>query len=241
MEILENICEYYDELFPIAEGQKDFFKKASLLYSKPVKFLSVNCGTGLFEHQLATEGANVTAIENEQDLLESANRRRRTQVMMLNFFKMSTLEMGRFLGKGFFNVASILNGRLIFISDDILLEKFFFDMKQLLCKDGMLVVSVPNFEKFNSPKFTLPKRQSIRSSLTTKVSVNSSGEPILYQELETGNGRILHVTEAKINLLTREKISETAKKSGFSEAVFYADFKESDFSKDSDNLVAVIR
>ncbi|MBR4631238.1 MAG: hypothetical protein IKO57_12500 [Treponema sp.] len=240
MEILENICEYYDELFPIADGQKDFFRKASVLYNKPVKFLSVNCGTGLFEHQLATQGANVTAIENEQELLESANRRRRTQVMMLNFFKMNTLEMGRFLGKGFFNIASILNGRLIFISDDILLEKFFFDIKQLLSDDGMLVLSVPNFEKFKTPNFTLPKRQSIRSSLTTKVSRNSNDEPILYQNLETGNGRIVHVTEAKINLLTRDKISEVAKKSGFSEIMFFSDFKESDFSENSDNLVAVI-
>ena len=42
MEILENICEYYDELFPIADGQRDFFNEEAATYGKPVKLLGVN-------------------------------------------------------------------------------------------------------------------------------------------------------------------------------------------------------
>ncbi len=240
MEILENICEYYDELFPIADGQREFFNEEAATYGKPVKYLSVNCGTGLFEHQLATSGESVTAIESEQTLLESANRRRRTQLMTLNFFKMTTLEMGRFLGKGFFNMASILNNRLIFISDEILMEKFFFDIKQLLADNGKLVISIPNFEKYRNENFWLPKRQSIRATLESKVETSPNGDKYLLQELETGNGRIIPVTDAKINIVTKEKISEMAKKSGFSKVAFYSDFKKSALQKESDNIVAVI-
>lgn len=240
MEILENICEYYDELFPIEDGQPDLFERESETYGKPVKYLSVDCGTGLFEHQLATKGEMVTAIEDEKTLLESANRRRRTQLMTLNFFNMTILEMGRFLGKGFFNIASILNDRLIFISDAILLEKFFFDIKQLLVENGKLILSVPNFEKYDGGTFQLPTRQSIRAKLESKVTTEQNGEKRLVQSLETGNGRILPVTDAKIRAVTKSEISELAKKSGFSKAEFYSDFKKSALEKDSDTIVAVI-
>ena len=240
MEILENICEYYDELFPIADGQMDFFTEEAATYGKPVKLLGVNCGTGLFEHQLATSGESVTAIESEQPFLESANRRRRTQLMTLNFFKMTTLEMGRFLGKGFFNIAYILNNRLLFISDDVLLEKFFYDIRQLLSDKGKFILSIPNFEKYPENSFDLPQRQSIRARLESSVECEPNGERWLVQDLETGNGRIIPVTDAKINIITRNKIAELAKKSGFSKAEYYSDFKKSAFDKKSDTLVAVI-
>lgn len=242
MEILGNISEYYDELFPVSKEQKKFFEEEVKKISIPLRLLSVNCGSGLFEHNLAENGVNVTAIEDIAPLLESANRRRRNQLMMLNIFQMNTLEMARFLGKGFFNIISILNDRLIFISDEILLQKFFFDCKQLLSENGKLIISIPNFEKYNSNEFELPVRESIRVKLFSKVKTNFSNEKILEQKIETGNGKLKTVTSnAKISVLTREKILEITKKIGFSEVKFYSDFNKTDFDVKSEKLFCVLK
>jgi len=41
MEFLENIAEYYDELFPVSPDQKKFFAEESAAFVKPVKYLRI--------------------------------------------------------------------------------------------------------------------------------------------------------------------------------------------------------
>ena len=147
MEIIQNIIEYYDELYPVTEAQKKFYREQLRNYPDPAKLLRVGCGTGLFEHLLAREGKDVTGIESFQEMLRSANLRRRNQLMSIRFFQMSYLDMARFLGKGFYNLISILDDRIIFIHDKTLLRKFFFDCKQLLAQDGCLIISLYNSGK----------------------------------------------------------------------------------------------
>ena len=194
MEIIQNIIEYYDELYPVTEAQKKFYKEQSNTYPEPVKLLRVGCGTGLFEHLLAREGKDVTGIESYQEMLRSANLRRRNQLMSIRFFQMSYLDMARFLGKGFYNVISILEDRIIFIHDKTLLRKFFFDCKQLLTQNGCLIISLSNYRKFNSvPLVHLPQRKSVRVTLNTEIACGDNGGFLLSQEIETGSGKILPV------------------------------------------------
>ena len=137
----------------------------------PAKVLRVGCGTGSLEHWMSKNGHDVTGIEMNQEMLETANRRRRFPNMALRFFQMSSLEMVRFLGKGFYNVISCLNDDLIFRNDEILVKKFFFDCKTLLAENGVLVLQIENFEKYNLEEdFKLSIRESIRTKLHTKIS-----------------------------------------------------------------------
>ena len=56
MNTIQNILEYYDELYPVSGDQKKFFEDLFSLYNKPTRLLRVNCGTGYFEHYLAKQG-----------------------------------------------------------------------------------------------------------------------------------------------------------------------------------------
>ena len=91
---------------------------------------------------LAKEGHDVTGIETSREMLEIANRRRRMPNTAIRFFQMSTIEMTRFLGKGFYNVISCLSDRIIFIHDKTLMRKFFYDCKLLLSEGGHLVLQL---------------------------------------------------------------------------------------------------
>ena len=242
MEFLENIAEYYDELYPASDELKKFYTEETKSYVAPVKYLSIGSGTGSFEHYLAKDGSDVTGLETVSPLLESANRKRRTQLMALRFFQMSSLEMCRFLGKSFYNIISILNSRIIFTHDKTLMAKLFFDCKQLLAPNGKLILSLPNFEKFSAePTAKLPIRESIRVRLFSKIQTEPDGRKFLFQELETGNGKRLVVTkDMPVLPLTKDKIEEYAKSAGFSKFDFYANFKREEFTGKSDELVVVI-
>lgn len=241
MELFQNVAEYYDELFPVSENQKKFYENESKNFKPPVKYLNVGCGTGSFEIYLSKLEADVTGLETCQEFIESANRKRRTMLMSVRFFQMSYLEMARYLGKGFYDVISVLDGRLIFIHDKTLLAKFFYDCRQLLAENGKIIIALPNFDKFKGDKIELPLRESIRVQLFSKITTKPDGNFELFQKIKTGNGKILPVTEnALIQKITKEQIQELAQKSGFTKFDFYSGFDYKPFSEDSDYLVAVL-
>lgn len=241
MDLFQNVAEYYDELFPVSENQKKFYENESKNFKPPVKYLNVGCGTGSFEIYLSKFEADVTGLETCPEFIESANRKRRTMLMSVRFFQMSYLEMVRYLGKGFYDVISILDGRLIFIHDKTLLAKFFYDCRQLLSENGKIIIALPNFDKFKGDKIELPLRESIRVQLFSKITEKSDRNFELFQKIKTGNGKILPVTEnALVQKITKEQIQELAQKSGFTKFDFYAGFDYKPFSEDSDYLVAVL-
>ena len=242
MEFYENIAEYYDELYPANDDMKSFYAEEGKEYVAPIKYLSIGCGTGTFEHVLAKEGADVTGLETVPSLIESANRKRRTQLMALRFFQMSSLEMCRFLGKSFYNIIFIPDNRIIFTHDSTLMAKLFYDCRQLLAPEGKLVLTVPNFQKFSaSPVAKLPVRESIRVRLFSKIKTEADGRKYLVQDLETGNGKKISVTEnAEIFPLTKNQIEQYAKEVGFTKFRFYGNYSRGDFTSDSDELIVVI-
>ncbi|WP_147615169.1 class I SAM-dependent methyltransferase [Treponema pectinovorum] len=244
MEINQHIAEYYDELYPVTEEQKVFYEKVINQYETPVKFLRIGCGTGTFEHNLAREGSDVTGIETSQELLDSANRKRRTQLMSVRYFQMSYLEMTRFLGRGFYNVISILHDRILFIHDKTLLKKFFYDCRQLVSQNGKLILSFPNFHQYVdsnfSEKIELPSKKSIRAHLQTFVT--SNGENFfMEQSLYNGTKEKIEVTkDAPIYLLQWEEVEQFAKEAGFFKVEFYQDFSLKEFTDTSPRVLAVI-
>lgn len=243
MELFNNVAEYYDELYPVTTEQKDFYKKLVETLPNPVRMLRIGCATGSFEHFLAKNGVDVTGIEPVTELVESANRKRRTQLMAVRFFQMNSLEMTRFLGKNFYNIVSILDGRIIFTHDLTLMRKLFFDCKQLLVENGTLILSLPNFEKYpQNEDWRLPKRSSIRCKLTTKIVPAAEGKRLLWQKLETGNGRMVPVSsEVPVYPLTGSEIKTFALEAGFSSIEFYSNFSLEPFTPESDYLLALIR
>lgn len=241
METIKNIIEYYDELFPVTESQKKFYEEESSCYEKPVKYLRIGCGTGMLENYLAQEGSDVTGIEPFKELLDCANRRRRTQLMSVRFFQMTTLEMNRFLGKKFYDIVSCLDDRIEMISDPVLLRKFFFDVKELLAKDGKLILKLINFSYFSKPVEQLPEISNIRVSLKTKITTDDNSTKFLSQEIKTGNGHILPVLQnIPVFPLQKKDIQKIGKEAGFKNIEFYENYSKEPFSDTSENMIAVL-
>lgn len=242
MSAIQNILEYYDELYPVTESQKSFYNDLIKSYVSPVKFLRVDCGTGMFETFLAKTGHDVTGVEQYSDLIHSANLRKRNQLMSIRFFEMSYLDISKFLGKGFYNVVSCLNDRIIYIHDKTLMKKFFHDCRVLLADGGSFIISLPNFLKYNSaPMVNLPVRESVRVKLFSEIWTTSSGSNFIVQNIETGTGRMLPVRkDVPVYVLMPEEIESFSKEAGFSSLQFYSDFDKNTFTGKEDNIIVKI-
>ncbi len=242
MNNLSYLIEYYDELYDVSLEQKSFYKELSDRFRMPTRFLGIDCGTGYFEHFLAREGHDVTGLEISHEMLTRANLRRRMPNTALRYFQMSTLDMARFLGKGFYNVVSILNSKLMYITDKTLFRKFFYDCKQFLSKDGILMVEIYNFTNLlNKPSFNLPERQSIRSKLFSQVNNNGDGTWNLKQSIEVSSGKVLPLDDdVKIMPLLPSDIEKCAKEAGFTSIKMYSDFAKNPFYDESNIVILEI-
>ncbi len=242
MEYLNNIIEYYEELYPVTENQKSFYD-ALAGDLMPAHFLRIGCGSGLLEHYIARNGHDVTGIDVSKDILECANRRRRMPNTSIRFFQMSTLEMTRFLGKGFYNVISCLEDKLIFIHDETLLRKFFYDCRQLLAANGHLIIELTNFAKYNkTPRVELPVRESIRVQLFSELYTDDDDSTTLQQELEkTGTNRSFPVLKDEpVLAVTPDDVKFYAREAGFTNIELYSGFDKAPFTPDSDTALFVL-
>lgn len=238
---IKNLVEYYDELFPTSETRKKFFSDFSEVFNTPVHFLSIDCGTGLLESILAKKGHDVTGIENTE-LLVSANLRRRSQLMSIRFFQMEKEDMSKFLGKSFYNVISVLNSRIIFMTRDEI-KRFFSDCKKLISENGSIILELINFEKLKDQSMIqLPVRESVRSKLFTEIYEAEDGTRTLTSNVENSSGKILPVLKnVPIYPLMPSEIEQFAEEAGFSSAEFYADFEKSEFTGKEERFIVVIK
>ncbi len=241
MESIKNLVEYYDELYPVTLAQQTFYETLTKNFPHPAKLLSIGCGTGVLCHRLAKDAVDVTGLETQRDLLESATLKYRNQLMSLRYFQMSTLEMTRFLGKKFYNIISCLNSRVIFIHDKTLMRKFFFDCKELLSAGGIVVLQLFNFDKYKPlTKCLLPELSSARvryKRVISKVNENM----FRFDSVLEKNGKETPIYEqAKVYPLKKTEIEEFSKEAGFKSVQFFSGYDGLKAFDDSDYLLAVI-
>lgn len=241
MDFFENLVEYYDELFPVTENKKQFYENLQNKFTFPVKSLHLGSATGVLEHHLAKKGFDVTGIEVSQPLLDSACLKRRTQLMALRFFKLSTLLMGNVLGKNFYNVISALNDRIIFVKNRESFEKLVSQCKDLLTNDGIFVIQTHNYNKIKKENdFSILARKSIRTSIESEINSNGN-EDFITQILEMPNGKKVPISNnQKIYIPYPKDIEEIAKKYNFSKVEFFEDFEYTPFTENSNELICIM-
>lgn len=243
MESVKNLLEYYEELYPVTDELLEFFKSHISKSSCPFRILSISCGTGALEHRLAKENTDITGLEMDQELLDSATRKQRTQLMSLRYYQMSTLEMTRFLGKGFYNMIMCLNNRLIHIHDKVLFQKFLADCKTLMAPCGTLILELLNYDKYKAGQKTLlPEISSIRVKLNGYLEEGKEpGYAYLTQSLETSTGKKIPVYEkAEVYVPGKNEITGLVKEAGYTKVEFFENFSGKPATEDSDRFIVFI-
>jgi 2-polyprenyl-3-methyl-5-hydroxy-6-metoxy-1,4-benzoquinol methylase len=241
------ILEYYDELFPLDETAIPFFlslqqklKNASPEKTSPLcRFLGIGCATGNLENKLAPNNMDITGIDKNPDMIETAKRRMKRGYSTIRFFEMSSIDMKRFLKARSFQIIACIDNTLPYIADETLIRKFFYDAKELLAPGGILVIQTINMEGLESGKpKVLEERSSIRVSLSRSWIPISHNLYALDAMLEMGNGKKLALQKtANIIALSTSRLESYAREAGFTGCNLQADFSGSRWDSSSANSV----
>ena len=245
------ILEYYDEFFPLATGEAEFFlrlrdefRDSSPIQPAPIcRFLGISCATGSLENRLATSALDVTGIDQNPNMVETAKRRMKRGYSGVRFFEMPVIDIGRFLKKGSFNIAACLGNFLCFIQDETLLKKFLYDAKQLLAPGGCLVLETWNYDGMKAgSRVSLPKLGSVRVTMERALVPREEGMYGLEVSVELGNGRRIELRKGtRVNPLKASRIEALARDAGFTGCSLYGDFSGSPWSPESRSTVLVLR
>lgn len=243
------IREYYDELFPLNDSVVQFFIKLHQEYiasviNKPIplfRFLGIGCATGNLENRLSAQGFDITGIDKNSKMIETANRRMKRASSLLRFFEMSTIEMNRFLKKESFNLISCIDDTLPYISDETLLRKFFHDTRTLLAPSGKFVIQTINYDFLQKTKQTyLPDLRSVRVTLQRSLIPIDNNSAILDASLELGNGqKIILQKNTRILPLTATALEAYGQEAGFKSCLLYGDFSFSPWTDESPYTILV--
>lgn len=245
------ILEYYDELFPLNENalnfieviNKEICKNFSTQPAPLSRYLGIGCATGTFENKLDSIHLDITGIDKNPLMIETAMRRMKRSGTTSRFFEMSTIDIGRFLQKNSFHIIACIDNTLPYISDLTLMKKFFHDTKKLLAPGGRLIIQTHNFDSFDySRPISLPEKSSIRVRLMRSYSPGENNQTFMKAELELGNGNTIGLSHPILIQPTPiAYLIELGKDAGFSTPQLYGDFKRSQWTIKSPMTIAVFR
>ena len=238
--------EYYEDLFRVEPNQVDFIKTLASDFKRPAKILSVECGPGELSRELVkTNNFEITAVDSYQEFVNVCTTRNRNLDKPFPVFNLNPADLGRYLGKNFFNIIYCLNYRIIFLKDRTMIKKFMFDAKFLLTEGGYLVMDLFNFTKydFSETKIDMPVRKGDRATLYTSIVKNSESMNYqLYQHIVTNSGKVIdEVKDETVCPISLETFKSFAEELGFSSIKFYSDYSGNELGKDSDKIICVLK
>ena len=244
------ILEYYDELFPIDENTVPFLlqlQKTQKLFSEALhspmcRYLGIGCATGNLENRLAGQGLDVTGIDRNPSMIETAKRRMKRGFSTVRFFEMSAIDIRRFLKKGSFHIIGCLGNVLPYICDETLLRKFFYDTRELLVPGGNLVIQTRNYDGLITEKpVRLEDKKSVRVTLSRGYNPAEGNRVCLDATLEQGNGKKLVLQRStEIIPITVDKVEAFAKEAGFQSISVYGDCSRTPWTISSPSSLFVL-
>lgn len=237
--------EHYGELFPVADSQIDFFNKIGSVFTSPVKFLSVDCGTANLAQQLNEKNFDVTVTDTYKEFIDFLKVKSTNSEPKIKAFNLFPQDIGRYLGKNFFNIIYCGDYRVVFMRDKVYISKLMMDAKTMLTEGGYLIFDLINFSRldFSKDEIELPTKQSSRATLHSWITKDKENITyLLSQQVETSNGKTIdEVKDEPITPISLESFQKFAKELGFSSFEFYADYKKSPLTADSEKIVCVLK
>lgn len=238
---MRNFSESYDDIFPVSDEQFDFLIKTAENYPKPAKFLHIGSNTGNLDLALAKNGFDVTGTEMLQDLLNSATLKRRTQLLSVRFFKLSISEVTKYLGKGFYNIIMNFDSRIPLGNDRSKLQKFFCNIKQLISKEGKLILVLYNYDFFKKTGRNPAPIHTIRETFLTVFDFFENGDAFVSQKIKYDEKQDFTIMQkVPFYPISKKEIQEFSRQAGFSSVEFYGSFAKEPLAEDAERMICII-
>lgn len=238
--LYSSLLEYYDELFPVEKNRLDFVEAAAVKYQKAngaggtVKILDIGCATGTTALQLMRRGMDVTGIDNNDAMIQSANRRNPEPKTNARFFLMDMAGITEYFAPGAFDMILCLGNTLAHLDNLREIEAFIRSAGTLLRKGGIFIFQIINYDRVLSENIReLPPVETARSSFIRKYSRTKDGHILFEGTVLSSSGQPAFVETATLYPLTLKELTRILDSGGFTDEYFCSDFDGAPLEKSS--------
>ena len=230
MSFYEEISKYYDYIFPTRKEQVSFI--CEVAGNPPKTLLDIACGTGGYSIELAGLGYDVTATDIDAKMMKTLNNKLLNHDCKINCIQAGMLELAEKLHTSFDLVFCIGNSIVhLDKKDDI--QAFFKSAKQLLKKDGSLIVQIINFDRVLLKEIReLPTitNDEIGLSFERFYRCDEEENRIFFKTILTVDDKKIE-NEIPLYLLLSDDAVEMLNDAGFKKVRLFGDFIGNEYDK----------
>jgi glycine/sarcosine N-methyltransferase len=223
-----SISKYYSEIFPYNPMQLKFVNNSvGNLINKHV--LDIGCATGELAFNLAKDGAIVTGIDLNEDLLNQAKNNK--QLPNLQFQIGNMLELESDFQKEQFDAILCFGNTLVHLSTTELIQQMLNGVKAVLKPGGLFLMQILNYDYILKEKVSaLPLIETNNIKFIRKYKFNVNSPLIRFQtDLYLKNEEQNVSNETSLYGLESSVLVDMLANSGFRKIELYSNFKQSAF------------
>ncbi len=230
--LYDNLIEYYDEIFPVDKERITFISekvatpgKANKTADKRLKVLDVGCATGAFSLALMRQNYDVTGIDNNAAMIQSACRRNPEPRTNARFFRMDMLDISKNFIRECFDVILCLGNTLVHLENKDQVSSFLAQGKQLLSRNGAFIFQIINYEKIVREGITnLPSIESKRARFEREYHKRDDGRLSFEATLYSSSEQAVFRDRVPLLPIKPMEITEMLNEIGYKQIDLYDDF-----------------
>ena len=228
MEFYHILAKYYDEVFPIKEPQKRFFRDY-LETNGLTSVLDVGCGTGSYVLDLSKSGTRAMGVDLSTDMVEIAVSRARESRSSAEFAEANMLDMSPVSQN--FDAVMCIGNTLAHLNGEVEVQQA---LKQFSLKGNHLILQVVNYDRILAKKITeLPEIHTENLNFVRKYAHLENGSIDFSMEIEVlGQGKVVGAVN-RLFPITRARLESALNYAGWKSTGWYGSFAGEPWSENS--------
>ncbi len=227
-EFYSSISEYYHEIFPYNPAQLQYVKhQVGNLEGKEI--LDIGCATGELAYQLAKEGAVVTGIDLNEELLNQAIQRKKHP--NLTFRKGDMLELEDMFSSQKFDVVICFGNTLVHLSSVAMVKQMFQEVRAVSIPNAAFLLQILNYDYIIADLISeLPVIDSENIRFIRKYGIEEDKSHIRFiTSLHIKKNQKVIKNETYLLALKSDTLVSLLEGEGFTHIKLYSNFKEEKF------------
>jgi len=247
--LYDNLLEYYDEIFPVDPDRVSFIEKtakelaaSALGEDRQTRILDIGCATGSFALHLAKLGMDLTGIDLNAAMVQSACRRNPEPRTNARFFCMNMMEIESSFPKKRFDMVLCLGNTLVHLDGPDPITVFLRQSRALIREGGALVVQFVNYDRVINERLAgLPTIETSRARFEREYRQRDDGRLSFEATIYSSSGQAVFRDRVALYPLMPLEFVELARKAGFSKVELYDDFSGEPLHGNTLGVVAVAK
>lgn len=235
-----SISKHYSDIFPYNPLQLSFIQQEiSSLSGK--KVLDIGCASGELSVQMAKNGADVTGIDLNADLLKQANEKEAFSNLV--FREGNMLNLKRDFQENEFDAVICFGNTLVHLNSLSEVLQMLEGVRHVLKPGGNLFLQILNYDHILESRLdTLPLIETDNILFIRNYAFDNDDEHIRFiTELHVKKEGLQIQNETKLLALKSSQLSNALAQSGFSDINLYSNFKREPFGGKHLPLVAACK